>query len=368
MITQVQFRLRKPCRIYTFLAENIDLKQGDFCIVQSDRGPEMGRVVAPPVSMPDAKIDKENQLRVIRCATDEDIARQAENREFEREAFEIGDRKITECKLAMKLVAVESTFDRSKMVFYFTAEGRIDFRELVKDLAFDFKTRIELRQIGVRDEARMTGGIGPCGRVLCCNSFLRKFSSVSIKMAKRQKLALNPTKISGLCGRLMCCIQYEDSMYQSGFKPCKARPAKMPVQEFISYPAIPDEDVSALEDSKTDTLPDGTVVALDTTEATKADAAKKPVGGPKSKDGVEESDHKKRRRRSGRRRNRRHGQPKKQEAAKQQNRPPSKQGKSSAKKHKPSGARQQAARQATPKQADGAPKTGSSRRRRRKRR
>jgi cell fate regulator YaaT (PSP1 superfamily) len=210
----VGVRFKKAGKIYYFSPGSFQLEKGETVIVETSRGVEFGRVVIG------TKIVGENDVvlplkQVIRIATEKDKLVVQENVEQAKKAFEVCTEKIIEHKLDMKLVDVEYTFDRNKVLFYFTADGRIDFRELVKDLAAVFRTRIELRQIGVRDEAKMLGGIGPCGRVLCCSSFLGDFEPVSIKMAKDQSLSLNPAKISGLCGRLMCCLKYENDMYES---------------------------------------------------------------------------------------------------------------------------------------------------------
>ena len=205
-------RFRNVGKIYYFDPDGARLRQGDRVIVETSRGVECGEVM-----MINREIDEESVpqplKKLIRLATKEDLARIAENAAKEKTAYQICARKIEAHKLDMKLVSVEYTFDNSKILFYFTADGRIDFRELVKDLASVFRTRIELRQIGVRDEAKMLGGLGICGRPFCCASFLSGFQPVSIKMAKEQGLSLNPVKISGACGRLMCCLKYEQEAY-----------------------------------------------------------------------------------------------------------------------------------------------------------
>ncbi|NEU32523.1 stage 0 sporulation family protein [bacterium LRH843] len=213
----VGIRFKKAGKIYYFSPGSFNLEKGEAVIVETSRGVEYGRVVIGTKSV------EENDVvlplkQVIRVATQKDKLTVQENLDSAKKAFDVCTQKITEHDLDMKLVDVEYTFDRNKVLFYFTAEGRIDFRELVKDLAAIFRTRIELRQIGVRDEAKMLGGIGPCGRVLCCSSFLGDFEPVSIKMAKDQNLSLNPAKISGLCGRLMCCLKYENDMYEEAKK------------------------------------------------------------------------------------------------------------------------------------------------------
>ncbi|NLU50103.1 MAG: stage 0 sporulation family protein [Syntrophomonadaceae bacterium] len=211
----VGVRFKPAGKIYYFDNEGIPLQLGDKVIVETVRGIEFGQVVIG------CREVEEDQLvlplkKVIRKATQEDMLQHQENRTREAEAYAVCEAKIKEHRLPMNLIDVEYTFDRGKIIFYFTAEGRVDFRELVRDLASIFRTRIELRQIGVRDEAKMLGGIGTCGRVLCCCSFLGDFAPVSIRMAKDQNLSLNPTKISGICGRLMCCLKYESDCYDTG--------------------------------------------------------------------------------------------------------------------------------------------------------
>lgn len=213
MQTVVGIRFKKAGKIYYFDPSGIELLPGRFAIVETSRGQEFGEVVVAPRQVRDEEVVQPLK-KVLRAADEEDCQKILENRQKEEEAFETGLVKIQEHGLDMKLVDVEYTFDRSKIIFYFTADGRVDFRELVKDLAAVFRTRIELRQIGVRDEAKMIGGLGPCGRVLCCHTFLGEFEPVSIRMAKDQNLSLNPTKISGVCGRLMCCLRYESDAYE----------------------------------------------------------------------------------------------------------------------------------------------------------
>lgn len=217
MIKVVGVRFKKAGKIYYFDPDKKWINEGDNVIVETVRGIEFGQVVVSP------KMVKEEDIvqplkKVIRLATAEDIKCNQENKEKEKTAFELCQKKIEEHKLEMKLVDIEYTFDNNKVIFYFTADGRIDFRELVKDLASIFRTRIELRQIGVRDEAKMIGGLGPCGRPMCCSTFLGEFYPVSIKMAKEQKLSLNPAKISGICSRLMCCLNYEHEVYEENIK------------------------------------------------------------------------------------------------------------------------------------------------------
>lgn len=213
MQTVVGIRFKKAGKIYFFDPGHHQLQPGSFAIVETSRGMEYGEVVTAIKQVPDENVVQPLK-KVLRPAGEDDCQRILENRQKEDEAFDLALQKIPAHDLDMKLVDVEYTFDRSKAIFYFTAEGRVDFRELVKDLAAVFRTRIELRQIGVRDEAKMIGGLGPCGRVLCCHTFLGEFEPVSIRMAKDQNLSLNPTKISGVCGRLMCCLRYETDAYE----------------------------------------------------------------------------------------------------------------------------------------------------------
>ncbi len=213
MINVIGVRFRNVGKIYYFDPKNFPVHEGDHVIVETARGVEYGFVVFGPREVPDDKVIQPLKS-VIRVATQRDEAREESNRKREKEAFQICMEKIRQHKLAMKLIGAEYTFDNNKVLFYFTADGRIDFRELVKDLASVFKTRIELRQIGVRDETKILGGMGICGRALCCHTFLSEFAPVSIKMAKEQNLSLNPTKISGVCGRLMCCLKNEQETYE----------------------------------------------------------------------------------------------------------------------------------------------------------
>jgi cell fate regulator YaaT (PSP1 superfamily) len=206
-------RFRAAGKIYFFDPKNFDINIGDHVIVETARGIEYGAVVIGPREVEDSKVVQPLK-DVIRVATCEDNNIEAKNKAKEKEAFKICLEKISKHGLEMKLIDAEYTFDNNKVLFYFTADGRIDFRELVKDLAAVFKTRIELRQIGVRDETKILGGIGICGRSLCCHTHLSEFAPVSIKMAKEQNLSLNPTKISGVCGRLMCCLKNEEETYE----------------------------------------------------------------------------------------------------------------------------------------------------------
>lgn len=213
MIEVIGVRFRENGKIYSFNPLDIQVEPGDFVIVETARGMEYGKVVRGRYSF-DEKSLQTPIKPIIRKATEADAERDRRNKEKSKEAFNICLQKIAKHKLEMKLIEAEYTFDNNKVLFYFTADGRIDFRELVKDLAAVFKTRIELRQIGVRDETKIVGGIGICGRELCCHSHLSDFVPVSIKMAKEQSLSLNPTKISGVCGRLMCCLSYEEQTYE----------------------------------------------------------------------------------------------------------------------------------------------------------
>mgnify|MGYP002621732245 CR=1 FL=1 len=213
MKTVIGVRFRQAGRIYYFDPGKEDFVRGQKVIVSTLKGTEMGTVILPNTEMEEEKL-KNPVKKIIRVATQSDEETEKNNREKEIEAFDICKTKISRHGLKMKLIAAEYTFDRNKLLFYFTADGRVDFRELVKDLAGVFRTRIELRQIGVRDETKICGGMGICGRVLCCHSYLSEFAPVSIKMAKEQSLSLNPGKISGVCGRLMCCLKNEEEAYE----------------------------------------------------------------------------------------------------------------------------------------------------------
>lgn len=213
MVKVVGVRFRNAGKIYYFGPGKLDIHAGMHVIVETARGVEMGTVMTEPKGVSEEEVIQPLKP-VIRIATEADEKTVAKNREKEKDAFRICLEKIAKHKLDMKLVEAEYTFDNNKLLFYFTADGRIDFRELVKDLAAVFRTRIELRQIGVRDETKIMGGIGICGRALCCNTYLSEFAPVSIKMAKEQNLSLNPTKISGVCGRLMCCLTNEEETYE----------------------------------------------------------------------------------------------------------------------------------------------------------
>lgn len=217
MIDVTGIRFKKVGKIYYFDPDGLELKSGDHVIVETSRGIEYGTVAIANKKVTDDEIVPPLK-KILRKSTPADDRQVEKNKENEKEAFRVCQEKINKHNLDMKLIDVEYTFDHNKMMFYFTADGRVDFRELVRDLASVFKTRIELRQIGVRDEAKMMGGLGICGRQLCCNLFLSDFAPVSIKMAKEQNLSLNPTKISGTCGRLMCCLKNEQVAYESLIK------------------------------------------------------------------------------------------------------------------------------------------------------
>ena len=217
MANIIGVRFKKPGKIYFFDPDGKRVERGQYVIVETAMGKEYGEVMIANRVLPEEKIVAPLK-KIIRIATEKDKKQNEQNKKDEKEAWKICEKKIKEYKLDMKLMDVEYKFDKSKLLFFFTADGRIDFRDLVKDLASIFKTRIELRQIGVRDEVRRLGGNGPCGRELCCCSFLGNFDTVSIKMAKEQNVSLNPSKISGCCGRLMCCLKYEQEVYEEKLK------------------------------------------------------------------------------------------------------------------------------------------------------
>ena len=233
----VLIRLRKPTRVFTFLSDAIELRRHDDCVVQSDRGVEYGTCILPPEACP-VGMEKRYKMNVLRKASAEDESTYAKLLEDEATAKRTCKEKIASRKLRMKLVDAEYTFDKQKLIFYFTAEDRVDFRQLVRDLAQQFKTRIELRHIQVRDEAKIVGGLGICGRELCCSTFLREFKPISMKMAKRQNLSLNPTKISGQCGRLLCCLAYENDMYQRERRKVKPQPSDIVPDENVRRSAV----------------------------------------------------------------------------------------------------------------------------------
>ena len=235
MIKVVGVRFRSAGKIYYFDPQKLDIKKGEHVIVETARGVEYGTVVLGIKEIADDEITAPLKP-VIRIATPKDDKQEASNREKEKSAMAVCLEKIKKHKLDMKLIDAEYTFDNNKVLFYFTADGRVDFRELVKDLAAVFKTRIELRQIGVRDETKIVGGIGICGRPLCCHTFLDEFAPVSIKMAKEQNLSLNPTKISGICGRLLCCLKYESEMYCG--RCCKNKGKKKEASHLIPKPGM----------------------------------------------------------------------------------------------------------------------------------
>ncbi|MFA7673619.1 MAG: stage 0 sporulation family protein [Clostridia bacterium] len=212
MTTVVGIRFRQSSKIYSFAPGATELHINDLVVVETVRGIEMGTIATEIQEVEDDQLIAPLK-QIMRKATEEDLRKAEDSKKKEKDAFAICEKKIEEHKIAMKLIGVDTAFDMSKLLFYFTADGRVDFRELVKDLAGTFRTRIELRQIGVRDEAKLLGGIGICGRAFCCTTFLNDFQTVSIKMAKDQSMSLNPLKISGVCGRLMCCLKYEHEVY-----------------------------------------------------------------------------------------------------------------------------------------------------------
>ena len=213
MAMVIRVRFKRAAKLYDFDPNGLELHNGMSVVTETARGVELGECMSGVMDVPDERLVLPLKP-ILRIATEQDLAMQKRNEQAEKEAFDIAIDRIAEHKLEMKLVDVEYAFDRSKIIFYFTANGRVDFRMLVKSLASIFKTRIELRQIGVRDESKMIGGLGICGQPFCCSRFLKDFQPVSIKMAKEQGLSLNPTKISGACGRLMCCLSYEENAYE----------------------------------------------------------------------------------------------------------------------------------------------------------
>lgn len=249
----VQVRLREAGNIIYFYTNDLKPKIGDYVIVEVERGQDYGQVIGEQEVILEANLDKPLK-KIVRITTKEDMHKINENRKRIKSAFQTCFKKIQERKLDMKLIDAEYSFDRTKLIFYFTSEGRIDFRELVKDLAHIFKVRIELRQIGVRDEARMLGGFGHCGRPLCCASFLKGFEPVTIRMAKEQNLPLNPSKISGCCGRLMCCLGYEYENYKKYLKGLPKEGDKIKTKEgkgrVISVNALKRKVVVEMEDGK----------------------------------------------------------------------------------------------------------------------
>ncbi|MDP3804736.1 MAG: stage 0 sporulation family protein [Candidatus Omnitrophota bacterium] len=257
MYEVIQVRLREAGKISYFSTSGMKFKAGDYVVVEADRGLDYGQVLSETEAILDSDV-AEPLKKVIRKANPWDMREIDKNKKKIKEVMAACSRKIQDRRLQMKLIDAEFSFDRSKIMFYFTAEGRIDFRDLVKDLANEFKARIELKQIGVRDEAKMLGGFGPCGRGLCCATYLKDFEPVTIKMAKEQNLPLNPTKISGLCGRLMCCLSYEHKAYKELMK-------GMPrVGEALKTEKGPGKVVAinALKRSATVELEDGTLVEV----------------------------------------------------------------------------------------------------------
>ena len=266
----VKVRLRKPSRVFTFVAKDIPLKRQDTCIVRTDRGLEYGVCVLPPEDAPE-DVRKRFKMTVVRRATHHDQLTHRQIQDDERRAMEVCSDKIGSRELPMRLVECEYAFDRKKIIFYFTAEDRVDFRELVKDLAREFKTRIELRHIQVRDQAKLVGGIGACGRELCCTTWIREFVPISMKMAKRQNLSLNPSKISGQCGRLMCCLAYENDQYAKAKKKAKGADASKdanaskaaPVSEAADAPQR--EQLGAIRDEMENNAPEAVETLRETT-------------------------------------------------------------------------------------------------------
>lgn len=249
MAQTVKVRMRKPSRVFTFISRNLPLHRNDACIVRSDRGLEYGVCVMPPEDC-SPEVEKRYKMSVVRRSTHHDDTTYHQIKIDEGRALSKCREKILERDLPMKLVDCEYAFDRKKIIFYFTAEDRVDFRELVRDLAQDLKARIELRHIQVRDEAKIVGGIGTCGRELCCTTWMREFIPISMKMAKQQNLSLNPAKISGQCGRLMCCLSYENDQYSKAKKASKtAEPSRDLAEIRDRMEAKPTEAVQALIDS-----------------------------------------------------------------------------------------------------------------------
>jgi cell fate regulator YaaT (PSP1 superfamily) len=257
MYEVIQVRLREAGKISYFSTSGMKFKVGDYVIVEADRGLDYGQVLAETEAILDSDVE-EPLKKVMRKANPWDMHQIEKNKKKIKEVMDTCSKKIQERHLPMKLIDAEFSFDRSKIIFYFTAEGRVDFRDLVKDLANAFKTRIELKQIGVRDEAKILGGLGPCGRALCCATYLKDFEPVTIKMAKDQNLPLNPTKISGLCGRLMCCLGYEHKTYKELMKGLPREGETMKTEKgqgkIIS--------VNAIKRSVTVELEDGTLVEV----------------------------------------------------------------------------------------------------------
>ena len=249
----IEVRIRESGNIIFYDTNGLQAKVGDYVIIDAERGQDYAQVIGIPEKISDEELKKPLK-KIIRVATQEDVNQINENKKRIKDAFQICAKKIQERKLEMKLIDAEYSFDGTKLIFYFTSEDRVDFRELVKDLAHIFKVRIELKQIGVRDEARMLGGFGHCGRPLCCASFLKGFDAVTIRMAKEQNLSLNPTKISGVCGRLMCCLSYEYENYKKYLKGLPKEGEKMILPEgkgkVISVNALKRKVLVELEEGK----------------------------------------------------------------------------------------------------------------------
>ncbi|MFO7976639.1 MAG: regulatory iron-sulfur-containing complex subunit RicT [Candidatus Hydrogenedentota bacterium] len=293
----VKIRLRKPTRVFTFVCEDIPLKRNDKCIVRSDRGLEYGTCIVAPEDCPEG-MKELIKMNVVRRAslTDESTFNQIQRDEDRAKAVCV--QKIVQHRLPMKLVDVEYTFDKHKVIFYFTAAERVDFRKLVRDLAQELKTRIELRHIQVRDEAKLVGGLGVCGRELCCASWMTEFKPISMKMAKRQNLSLNPSKISGQCGRLLCCLAYENDQYPD---PRKAKAAARAAAEAETKAQAEESDESSeLDDEETSPEAHDEVVATDATET--EETAPPREAGPSQEHQSEQGSRRKKKRRSRRRR------------------------------------------------------------------
>jgi len=256
----IEVRIRESGNIVFYNADGLQAKVGDYVIIDAERGQDYAQVIGIPEKIPNEELKKPLK-KIIRVATREDVDQINENKKRIKDAFQICAKKIQERKLEMKLIDAEYSFDGTKLIFYFTSEDRVDFRELVKDLAHIFKVRIELKQIGVRDEARMLGGFGHCGRPLCCASFLKGFDAVTIRMAKEQNLSLNPTKISGVCGRLMCCLSYEYENYKKYLKGLPKEGEKITVPEGKGKVI----SVNALKRKVLVRLEEGTQIELDYT-------------------------------------------------------------------------------------------------------
>ncbi len=309
MAETVKVRLRKPGRVFTFITRNVPLERNDNCIVRSDRGLEYGICVLPPEECPPQE-EKRYKMSVVRRATHHDDTTYGQIKIDEARAKTMCRDKIRERDLPMKLVECEYAFDRKKIIFYFTAEDRVDFRELVRDLAQDLKARIELRHIQVRDEAKIVGGIGTCGRELCCTTWMREFVPISMRMAKQQNLSLNPSKISGQCGRLMCCLSYENDQYAKVKRAAKKKPPADPAEIRNRMEAEPAEAAKVLKES---TLKDATPEseAVEHSPSPQAEKAPQETTDTEAKTGQEKTsenaDRKPAEGGTGRRRKRRRG-------------------------------------------------------------